>query len=1048
MWMKRSSRLAFGVAASLLGCATIVALVGSRRGGLRQDRNEQVAEPDVEAPARADLAADDGLEAAVLPEGTARQASRRAFVAQGGIALGGKCLDVRNDPVAGAEVSWGSLMAPASSGSENDTRSILSDADGRFAFGAGWLDGASRSVIWATHPAFVAGYSVIVAEESSAGPQLLVLEPAPTRLVTVTLDGKRVIDAAVEQRGQADEMGSERDLALRALERKYSTGPDGTVAISTLPGDELLLARRADMVSLPQTGPSRGDVELALRPTFVAEGTAYLDEPTFPLGCRVSVASSDSSERVLGEADVPEDGAWGPIRVPLSGAAAFEFTLSGGGIIPQTLVLDSPEAGARVRVDFDAKMGIGVRFRVLNQAEEPLAGALAIVHWLDDGEWVKSESPPSGEDGVAIVPGCPAASIYFDVRCVGFANTRSGPFLITSPDDARWTIRLERAARLVGRCIRGGEPVPSFKILYWPTAKSEALRRLVVDDPDGSFELADVAPGSLNLVAASTSLGQSGVQQVSLRAGETSEVVVELGETAEGAGRIIDGATKQGIGGVEVQAYVSGFSALDALGDPVASDDEGVFRIGGFGDSPMFFRVSAEGYSGYWGSAASTAGQEVDLGVISLWPKQPLTVRLIGDEGGASRYSIETRGDGLLPTAFPEDGVLRIEEFSNGSYVFFVTFPDGSAHEYAQTLRPGTPWEFDVDATATRRLTVRVVEGNGQVLPKQLWAVVEPRDKPALRVSRSFSGADEVTISKLPPGPFVLSLLDDANTRAMEVGTFEGDVLDLTMQVELAAPRTFRVVDREEEPVPAASLWFEVTDGSGRGQFADVDAKGEAVVYGLPRNGVAVQIRHPTLGVEAKMAIDLPADPEEVVILELRAEGSIDIAMMDGETPAVGINCDLFVDGFTTGQHWSEQTDESGRVRWERLGEGRYRVVATHPDYWPLEDRVEPQEEARVLQIRRRGDLEISIDSSSGRVDGLAVQLASMEFGVDVVEWVGAGLVEASSSVLETDAEGRLVIEGLPHGAYQWRVITADGSAEGWTEVLPGVRQVERLLVP
>lgn len=71
------------------------------------------------------------------------------------------------------------------------------------------------------------------------------------------------------------------------------------------------------------------------------------------------------------------------------------------------------------------------------------------------------------------------------------------------------------------------------------------------------------------------------------------------------------------------------------------------------------------------------------------------------------------------------------------------------------------------------------------------------------------------------------------------------------------------------------------------------------------------------------------------------------------------------------------------------------------------------------MQVRALGDLTVDIVRLAGApASGVQVDLISLETGIRTSQWMAEGQIDASSSELLTDAEGRLELRGLPHGLY------------------------------
>jgi hypothetical protein len=87
------------------------------------------------------------------------------------------------------------------------------------------------------------------------------------------------------------------------------------------------------------------------------------------------------------------------------------------------------------------------------------------------------------------------------------------------------------------------------------------------------------------------------------------------------------------------------------------------------------------------------------------------------------------------------------------------------------------------------------------------------------------------------------------------------------------------------------------------------------------------------------------------------------------------------------------------------------------------------------VDMRRLGDVEAVLTNRDGLpVAALALDLRSLEFDADLAAWIAEERIRAPSG-LTTDRLGRLVLEGLPRGAYSWGVA---GRTMGTFEVLAG----------
>jgi len=96
------------------------------------------------------------------------------------------------------------------------------------------------------------------------------------------------------------------------------------------------------------------------------------------------------------------------------------------------------------------------------------------------------------------------------------------------------------------------------------------------------------------------------------------------------------------------------------------------------------------------------------------------------------------------------------------------------------------------------------------------------------------------------------------------------------------------------------------------------------------------------------------------------------------------------------------------------------------------------------VALRRLCSLRFELaDGAGSPLEGVQVELTSIDLRADVSEWVEAGRVEASDRGLATDATGVLRLVDLPQGVYRWRVARdAERAREGEVELVVDVELV------
>ena len=122
------------------------------------------------------------------------------------------------------------------------------------------------------------------------------------------------------------------------------------------------------------------------------------------------------------------------------------------------------------------------------------------------------------------------------------------------------------------------------------------------------------------------------------------------------------------------------------------------------------------------------------------------------------------------------------------------------------------------------------------------------------------------------------------------------------------------------------------------------------------------------------------------------------------------------------------------------LGPGVYTLRANHRDFWPTRYLVTSRDSAEPLPLElfSRSQLDVRVTTLAGRtIAGARLELAHAELEQSADAWLAAGSIQAPMGLV-TDAEGRLVLRGIPRGTYAWTCTTPDGrSASGEAVVEP-----------
>ena len=214
--------------------------------------------------------------------------------------------------------------------------------------------------------------------------------------------------------------------------------------------------------------------------------------------------------------------------------------------------------------------------------------------------------------------------------------------------------------------------------------------------------------------------------------------------------------------------------------------------------------------------------------------------------------------------------------------------------------------------------------------------------------------------------------------------------------------------------------------------------QGECVLRSLPPGPISAIVSTSRFHKWIK-ELPIPAKRDEVLEIVIANDCSADVRAVDRDVPLAGLRLEL-VD--ILGQDTvfdAKDTSPEGRARFEDLEQQEVELSVTALGHWPTRVRFTPTPTGiqQDVQVRRLGGARIRATLVGTPLRKRVIDLRSIEFDTDVLEWVTAGRVHASSGRLETDDDGRLVVDGLPNGPYRWTAKNSDGETVTGEFVVP-----------
>ena len=966
-------------------------------------------------------------------------------------------------PIVGAEASWTALR-PEFLGLWVDwsrqpwdaidagTRTAITDEAGRLEFDPPVdADDQHPGAVWVTHPDFLPTL-VALPPGSTELPATIAMEPAvPMRVRVVDGHGDPVAGATVEQlepvpaSALADFLSPQ---ALRVLHRIMVTDTEGWVSAAGWGGETLVEARFEGLTSGVWIGEPRERVELVLRSTFEVRGTVdySLDHEMHGpqrVWCVARRGSRETTQAVL----PVEQGQFGPASLALQDADGFTFRLEGFNAEVQVVDVDPPEPGGSVRVDFVARAGLDVWTQIIDTNGDPVPRAESVVSWERDGRTIEVFSHTPAEPGFYPNRGVPPGPVLLRARAPGFAPAAAGPIQIPEDPPVFHVLKLEPGRSIRGRVVLEGEAVEDFDIVHWSGQPDFHQVEHFRSRNNGEFEVDAAAQRVVHVLALSDGAGPSRTAT----ADPTSPVPIELELTrlVRGRGLVTDAVAGEPLSGVEIQPFVSdGHRAVTPVGAVATTGTDGTFDWVGFTEGRSRVRFSKAGFSNHWADVFGRAGETLDLGTVALTPPQGLTVRLVGaDYLDFSEYMLESRGEALGKRRFPPGGVLEIAEASAGVYYFQVSAPGRLTIHQTAILSPGQDWVIAIPVGSQRKLRAHFDIGDMTGRRLSAGAYVPNANGRQTAYSSHMTDQRVIDYPLTVGGNFDVYVTDETGRRVAEAqGVVPPGDEDFDVDVRpLGAVRRFRVLGPEGAPVSGGD--FAVYDpATWVGGTCQLDADGRGTISGLESNDNVARVVHPTDGLHFNLPVNLPADENEEISIELGPIMTLEVELLDGLEPLAGVSCAPW-EAHRLYAIPPRSTGVDGAVRWDSLGAGPYVIEVHHPDIWPTEARVElgPQSGRTSIQARRRGSVTLELRSSQGAPLGdQLIEIESTEFTESVTTWIQDGRVQSSTAAPRTDGQGQLSLSGLPHGTYVW---TAKGSG-GSFRVHPGTTGFEVLTVP
>ncbi len=990
-------------------------------------------------------------------------------------AFAGVLLDEEGRPIEGAQLSWTDYsedyvtastwldLGPWDIGEEwyaEHTVWAESGPQGAFSFPeAPDSSKTTPSVIWATHKGHEALLlSMKVEPESWPVDESHVMTSSPFMVAhVIDAQGVAVPGAAVAQTGLVPNTNALLDpaplehIARVLLRREYESGESGEVYLSPAPGEIQVQARLGETISAPWTGEARSSIELRLFPSFTVSGHLSLSGSGEPLPGELSVVAEawTGSHHGILERVPMEHGSysWGPLRVSLSGADRYSFSLEAAIVTPRTQFISAPAPGEEVTVNFESSLGNEVWFVLEGPDGEWLEGEVELF-WEGMDEH-SSLTCRTRNDRYIRVLNCPTGLISSaQGSSPGYAPNSIEGFEVPVNPPGYVSIQLSRGGRITGHCLFGEEPVEDFEVVVWHGENTlRSVRKRVTGSEDGSFTMENAPLGGVQILASTGLLAPSATQVVQVVKGETVEVELVLREATQGVGRVVDEAGDP-LPTASIQPYFQDGRQLVAKhGLSITVDSDGRFQLNELQPGRVGFKVTAPGYSTLdaWGQVQ--LGVQVDFGPLRLTRLRDLKVRVRFAQSleptQCSFFIVHPDTGEILEQPLSSEGTTTFEAVDEATLHGGIYLPDRAAHAVKILPRSGDDWTatYDVGGSSTIVLHLNLDSYDGELPVKTRAGVSKYGPKrQSFRRSIRLPESGEAIFQSLPPGEYIAAVGEEYVHvyGSTLVSVAEGETVHASIEYN-GEPTVIRVVDKRGNPIPAVSVSLYAADYPlWRRAVTGVD--GTCTISGSSAMDGFVGLQHTELGELWGVPIKLAQGAEEVIEVKFAPRGELRLHLVDEMTPLKGITCQLSAsDNRNVKVAYPLSSDAKGNVTFERLGAALYGLELKAPGVWKkkVSLEVQPRATQRTIQLRRTGSARFQVTGRTGTPQpSTLIELTSTEFQTTLQTWIAEGRVQTSPASMTTAAEGTLLVPHIPHGAYRWRAISPDGEVlEGELEV-------------
>jgi Carboxypeptidase regulatory-like domain len=574
---------------------------------------------------------------------------------------------------------------------------------------------------------------------------------------------------------------------------------------------------------------------------------------------------------------------------------------------------------------------------------------------------------------------------------------------------------LDAGTEIRGRVVRSdGRGVGGANVTLQDRAQT--LGGTALTEADGSFAIADLAPGAYELQVNKPDAGVHVTRRVEA---PSSDLRVQLGPAVTVRGRVLDAASRAPVPRFSI--HVSPASRPDM--EDVSSGRnqefdaaEGTFVLEDVTVGGSTLLIKADGYRQKTIEGVAAAGEEGNPELeVALEAGVSIRGRVTGVDGTALADvrvdAVHGRGEGVGAET-DENGEYELKAVAPGEVT--VRFEKEGLRSARRTVQAGGGTRADVTLSRGLSLNGVVLYEDAGLAKAFVTASSSATDADSQNATTDATG--RFTLNGLAPGRYEISAAADEKGKAElhDVDVATAGPLRLVIERTPTAILTGTIVglgEPREGRLPAVIV--EVDAGEGRSAYGIVQASGTFRIENAPAGRVTVsaQAQTPNGGshVSQRNELNLAPGSESTTVVEFR-----DDIVVSGVVTRAGAGMRGAMVSFRNGDDTMSManTDLDGRYQ-VNLAAGPYRVTVAGRDVNYETDYVAAESGA------------FDIDVTGGTLRGRAVQAGTDTAvpEVDVSLWLVGGEENTPATSVQTNAQGTFEAPLLREGRY--RVVTA-----------------------